>query len=270
MSVGGFERTYILRVPKAYDATKPLPLVIALHGWTASATMAEQYMRMGDESEKDGFILVAPDGLGAPQGWNAGFIDLSGKHANEVQFISALIDKVETEVGIDPDRVYVAGHSNGAFLAHLLASQLSTKIAAIAAVAGTIGVPNADGSLKLIPEPIAPISAILIHGKKDAMVQYDSKAMALLHGVGAVESAKWWASHDGCSLTPTEVVSSNGNVITDTYAGGKNGSEVSLVSIVNGVHDWPGGLNREGVESKTGVDAAHLIWMFFEAHPKKH
>jgi polyhydroxybutyrate depolymerase len=90
-----------------------------------------------------------------------------------------------------------------------------------------------------------------------------------LHDVGAMESAKWWATRDGCSITPSETTSPNGNVITDTFSGGKNGTEVTLISIANGVHDWPGGLTRQGPETTTGVNAADLIWDFFVAHPKR-
>jgi polyhydroxybutyrate depolymerase len=265
---GGIDRSYILRVPRTYDATKPLPLVIVLHGWTSNARSAEIGTHMAEESEKNGFVMVAPDGLGSPQGWNAGFIDLSGKAQDDVQFINALIDKVESEVGVDVDRVYVAGHSNGAFMAHFLAARLSSRLAAVAAVAGTVGVPDRDGGFKTIPEPSDPVSVLLIHGRKDPMVQYDSKSVALLHDVGALDSAKWWAKRDGCSLTPAETTSLNGNVVTDTFSGGKNGAEVTLISIANGVHDWPGGIGRDGPETTTGVNASDLIWDFFKAHPK--
>jgi len=270
MTVGGFDRSYILRVPRAYDGTKPLPLVIVLHGWTASARIAEQATHMGEESDKEGFVMVAPDGVGSPQGWNAGFINLSGKQVDDVKFIDALLDKVESEVGIDTDRVFVAGHSNGAFLANLLAARLSTRVAAIASVAGTVGVPSKDGGFKIIDPAVGPVSVMLIHGKMDRMVQYASTDVALLHGVGAMESAKWWAKQDGCSLTPTESKSPNGYVVTDTFPGGKNGTEVTLVSISNGTHDWPGGISRDGPETKTGVNAASLIWDFFKSHPKVH
>ncbi|AIE87169.1 phospholipase/carboxylesterase [Fimbriimonas ginsengisoli Gsoil 348] len=261
-------RHYILRVPRAYDATRRLPLVVLLHGWTGSAQTFEAYSRMAEKGEKEGFILVTPDGLGQPQGWNVGFLDLSGKHADDVGFVGHVIDQVETEVGVDPDRVYVAGFSNGAMLAHLAGARLSDRIAAIGAVAGTVGLPNADGQ-KAIPAPASPVSAMLIHGKKDSMVAYDKSASALLAGIGAEESAQWWAGQDGCAKTPCQTMSANGNVATETFSGGRLGAEVILVSIANGVHAWPGGLTRPGHESTPDVDAADLLWQFFKSHPKR-
>ncbi len=274
MDSGGIGRSYILRVPKAYDASKPLPLVIVLHGWTASAVLAEAYTGMGAESDREGFIMVAPDGLGSNgmQGWNAGFIDLSGKGADDVAFINSLIDKVVGEVGVDPDRIFIAGHSNGAFMANYLGAKLSKRIAAIGSVAGTVGVPDPEstGGYKMIPQPSEPLSVILIHGKKDPMVQFEKNSQALLHDVPAMDSAKFWAKNDGCVLTPLETKSPNGNVVTTTFPNGKSGTEVTLVAIGNGVHDWPGGLNRRGQETTTGVNAADLIWKFFQTHPKRH
>jgi polyhydroxybutyrate depolymerase len=267
---GGVTRSYILRVPKAYDATRRLPVVVLLHGWTGTAEAAEGYTMMGDKADKEGFFLAVPEGLGEPQGWNVGFLDLSGKHADDVAFVAKVLDQVEKEVGVDPDRVYVAGHSNGAMLAHLVGAKLSNRVAAIGAVAGTIGLPSTSGPPKTIPNPGEPVSAILIHGKADAMVAYEKGASALLGGIGAPDSARWWARQDGCSMTPTRVVSPNGNVITETYSGGKRGTEVTLVSIVNGPHDWPGGYTRDGHrETLTGVGAADLLWSFFEKHPKR-
>lgn len=268
MKAGNTNRRYILRVPKAYNATKPLPLVVVLHGWTASAKLAEVYTGMAEGAEQNGYIAVFPDGLGQMQGWNAGFIDLTGLKPDDVGFIDSLLDEVQKKVGVDKDRVYVAGHSNGAFMSHLLASRLSDRIAAIGAVAGTIGVPGSAGPLT-IPDPKGPVSAILIHGKKDATVAYDESSKALLRGVSAPRSAKWWAERIGASTTPRRTESGGGNVVTELYTGGRNGTEVALVSIANGLHDWPGGVTRNGRESLTGVNATDLIFAFFNSHPKR-
>ncbi len=269
--IGGHTRTYILRVPHPYDALKPLPLVVGLHGLSGTAANFESSSGLASLSESKGFILVSPDGLGSDgfHGWNAGFFNLTGTDVDDVAFVDRLIEKIKTEVGVDSNRIYVAGHSNGAFMAHLLAAKMPTKFAAVACVAGTIGIPDGDGAVKEIPAPAAPISVLLIHGVMDSMVQFDSHSQALLHGVGAMDSAKFWAKCDACLPQPTEIRSVNGNVITHHFAGGKNGTEVELVEILNGGHDWPGGLTRFGIENKTGVRAAELAWNFFESHPKK-
>ncbi len=270
LTSAGIPRSYILRVPRGYDGKKRLPLVVLLHGWTGSAKTSEMSTRMGIKAQQEDFVLAIPDGLGNPQGWNAGFIDLSGKKQDDVAFIDKLIEQVESEVGIDPDRVYVAGHSNGAMMTNLIGAKLSHKVAAIAAVAGSIGVPKKEGGFNSIPEPVGPVSVLLIHGKQDKMVQYESTAQALLHVIGAMDSAKWWAKNNGCKLEPKETTSTNANIITTTFERGKDRTEVSLISILNGTHDWPGGIGLNGVEMATGLNATDVIWDFFKSHPKKH
>lgn len=270
---GGKTRRFILRVPKGYDGAKPVPVVMVLHGWTGSAEAAEQYTRMADKADKEGFVAVFPDGLGNKgwQGWNAGFINLTGINPgpDDVAFLTSVLDQVEKEIVVDRDREFVVGHSNGAFMANLLGSKLSGRLAAIASMAGTVGL----SAEKEIPAPAAPISVMLLHGKMDRMVGYDISAQATLRPIGAVDSAKFWAKADGASPTPTTTKSADGKVVTDRYTGGKNGTEVVLVSVENGTHDWWGGIGRAGdkaVDVPTyGAPVADLVWDFFRTHPKR-
>ncbi|MEZ0327331.1 MAG: PHB depolymerase family esterase [Fimbriimonas sp.] len=253
--VGSLSRKFILRVPKAYDATKPLPLVVLLHGWTSTAARMEQYTKFAQKAEAEGFILAVPEGLGDSQGWNVGWIDLSFKKPDDVGFMTALLDQVEKEVGVDRSRVYFAGHSNGAMLAQLVGSKLGKRVAAVASVAGTVGLPGLSGKPpQTIPDPDNPVSVILLHGKKDVMVAYASDLQALLVGFGAKDTAKWWAKRIGASTEPK--ITNAGDMTTESFTGGRDGTEVVLVSFEEGTHDWP----------STATD---MIWEFFKAHPKK-
>ena len=266
---GSVDRTFAIRVPSAYDATRPLPLVVILHGWTMSGPLAEQYTRMAETAEREGFVLAAPDGLGNLKGWNAGFLDLSGKRADDASFVAEVIDKTEREVGIDLDRVYVAGHSNGAMLANLVGAKLGDRVAAIGVVAGTIGLPQAEGGDKTIPPPTNPVSVMIVHGKRDETVTYEPSMAGLLRGISAPQSARWWAEKIGAGASPSRTVALDGRVVTETWRGGRKGTEVALVSIANGTHAWPGGFTNGGRETETGVDCAELLWKFFRDHPKR-
>jgi polyhydroxybutyrate depolymerase len=269
ISEGADTRSFIVDVPSPYDAKKPIPVVVVLHGWTATAALAEVYTEMKREAESQGFIAVFPDGIG--KGWNAGFINLTGRKGaepNDVKFISDVLDHLEKEFNIDRAREYVCGHSNGAFMTNYIGAKLSGRLAAIGSVAGTIG-----SKTENIPDPDSPISVILIHGKRDNMVAYKVGDKALYTGVGAEESAEWWAQKDGCSPSPTTTTSKDGNVTIERFGGGKGDVEVELVSISNGAHSWPGGWTADANghpmrETSTGVNAADLLWEFFKAHPK--
>lgn len=262
-SCEGRERSYILRIPRTAATGKPLPLVIVLHGWTASGAIAEAYTGMGAKSESAGFVAAFPDGTGPKGrlGWNADFLDLSGQRLDDVAFVDKLIDRIAGETPVDRKRVFVCGHSNGAFLSHDVAARLGSKVRAIAAVAGTIGLDRVKPP-RLIQTPKAPVSVLIIHGMKDPLVPYDRKSKALLGSVSAPESAVFWARVDSAK-GPT-IASFLNTMKIEEWRGGKSGTLVRLVSLKNGTHDWPGGPRAGGKETASGANAADLIWSFFE------
>ncbi len=265
--VDGLSRTYIIRVPPAASQATSLPVVVVLHGFTASGSLAEIYTRMAEEGDRRGYVTVFPDGLGTQRGWNAGFIDLSGQRPNDVKFIDTVLDEVQRELPIDPHREYLAGHSNGAFLTHYIGAKRAERFAAIGVVAGTVGL-SMNSPQSHIPNESGPLSVMIIHGQKDRIVGYETSAKALMSGVSAPDSALWWAKQDRCNLTPQVSSDPTGNVVTTTYSHGTASTDVCLVSIKNGTHAWPGGFSELGLETLTKVNAASLLFSFFETHVK--
>jgi polyhydroxybutyrate depolymerase len=261
--IAGKKRDYILRVPKGYDHKKPTPMVVALHGLTGEMSGFERVTAIGEKADQENFIVVIPNGLPEKfRGWNADFFKMAGDK-DDVPFLEEVMNRTEKEFNIDRKREFLFGHSNGAMMAYYVGAKLSDRLAAVAGIAGTIGIPS-NGTNLTIPEPKGPISVLLIHGQKDAVVAYKPTDKAMLRPIGAVESAQWWAKRNGCPEVPAEQKVSD--VATRVnYGKGKNGVVVSLISCMNGTHDVPGGLG----ESVSGINAVNQIWEFFKANPKK-
>lgn len=85
MVVDGISRSFRLRVPRSYDAARPAPLVMAFHAYYETSYDFERITRFSDVAEKEGFLVVYPQGFGdinaeaagddgAPgwQSWNGG------------------------------------------------------------------------------------------------------------------------------------------------------------------------------------------------------
>lgn len=68
---------------------------------------------------------------------------------------------------VDPDRIYVFGHSNGGFMAYWLACELSDEVTAIAVLAGSDYPTDADC------QPSRPVSVLHLHGDDDELVFYE-------------------------------------------------------------------------------------------------
>ena len=92
---------------------------------------------------------------------------------------------------------------------------------------------------------------------------------------GVEDSIRTWVKLDGCDKTATiDVLSKEGDdmkVTRRTYAGGKDGAEVVLVTIEGGGHTWPGQAPPLGFmgRSAMNISANDLMWEFFRKHPMK-
>jgi polyhydroxybutyrate depolymerase len=256
----GIERTYLLHVPPSYNGRTSVPLVIMLHGATQTSFDAHSHSGFTSKSDKESFIVVYPEGIG--QSWNGpfGVGEAYENNIDDVGFIRELINRLEQKYNIDPNRIYVAGFSNGAMMAYRLAAELSDKIAAIAPVAGSIGGKyNESTPLQIIADPMHPVAVIIFHGTSDTEVDYYGIMPSISVGntpLSVAKSVAFWVSHDGCSANPQNETSSDGNTIKSVYTGGTNSTEVVLYTLVGGTHEWP-------------ATATEIIWDFFVNHPKQ-
>ncbi|MBS1700886.1 MAG: hypothetical protein JST12_04435 [Armatimonadetes bacterium] len=269
VTINGTEREYILRIPKGYKPGTRTPVVIALHGLSGNMNYFSSVTGIEDVADQEGFICAIPNGLSTNmRGWNTGFFAMAGT-TSDTDFITKILDNIDTEFTTDKKREYVFGHSNGAMMAYYLGGLMSDRLAAVAGIAGTIGIPKATTSIKEVPVPKNPISVLMIHGEKDPMVAYKPGAQSLLQCTGAEDGAKWWAQQDGCNPTPTVTDFVKDYATLTDYKNGKSGTEVRLISTLNGTHEIPGAHLANGRETASGVDAIKEIWAFFKSHPKK-
>ena len=73
-TVGEAGRYTLLRMPGGHDYSKPLPLVVSLHGFSGSGQSNAEYMHLFDSIHENEHLLLYPDGtqnwLGQKR-WNA-------------------------------------------------------------------------------------------------------------------------------------------------------------------------------------------------------
>ncbi|MEO7094385.1 MAG: alpha/beta fold hydrolase, partial [Polyangiales bacterium] len=134
-------RPYDAKVPSGYDKTKPTPLVILLHGYGASGAIQEGYFKLGAVADEKTFLLATPDGTLDGSGkrfWDASdaCCNFTKTKVDDVAYVAAIIDDMSAKYNVDPKRVYLVGHSNGGFMSHRAACELSPRIAAIVSLAG--------------------------------------------------------------------------------------------------------------------------------------
>jgi polyhydroxybutyrate depolymerase len=204
-----------------------------------------------------GFVVAYPEGLGGS--WNAGQCcgESARSNVDDVAFARAVIDRLSMEYCLDPRRVFSTGMSNGGFLSHRLACELSDRIAAIAPVAGVLGIPTCA--------PRRPVPVFHFHGTLDGLVPYNGGGLLNFNSVA--DTLRGWAQRDGCGAMPMEFLR-RGIVHCDRWPGCRQGAEVQLCTVDGGGHTWPGAfpIPLFGVTARE-VSASELMVEFFERHP---
>ncbi|MCW3055988.1 MAG: phospholipase/carboxylesterase [Chthonomonadales bacterium] len=259
----GVLRQYRLHVPTGHNANQAMPLVLMLHGRGGNGKGFEQTTGMSEVADKENFLVAYPYAVGKPPAWTSG-LNEDLNNGDDIGFLKALINKLESAYKIDPHRIYCAGFSSGATMSEVVGAKLSEKVAAIGVVEGYIGTEQ-NGHHHIVPNPAVPVSLIEFHGKLDQTTPYNGGHNPYLpNGVvlPVSKSIDFWVNHDGCDTTPNVQNMDNGTIERDAYRSGKQGTEVVFFSLAQGKHQWP-------TPSVIGISASNHIWEFFKAHPKQ-
>lgn len=151
-------RPYWYRIPRKIKASDPPALILFLHGTGGSHGWAFWNYRLADGNFRKDDILVSPDGLSP--GRNGTFNFMQGKKDGDQ--LAGLITRFQEEFPIG--RVYVYGHSQGAFFTYWFAGEYPELVDGIIAHAGNVLQVQHP---KLAKEKIA---VAILHGEADAVV----------------------------------------------------------------------------------------------------
>ncbi|MDK8796622.1 PHB depolymerase family esterase [Corynebacterium sp. MSK044] len=215
--------SYHCSVPSTAHNGEPLPLIVGIHG---KGDNGYDFL-IGTNLGVANAVVVTPTGQGLA--WSPAPYAITTVE-QDTALIEAIIADISSAYSIDPQRVYLAGFSNGGGLVAVLATNNPDKYAGAATVAGAIR-SSADelaaGS---------PIDYLNIHGTWDDVVPYAGENRG---GGGVIQPARDVA----------------------TAFAERNGDQARTAHIpVEGMgHEWPAGIWARS----RGIDVTEIILDFF-------
>ncbi len=247
---GGVTWHYILHVPYSYQQGNAVALILNFHGYGSNSQQEENLTGMSAKADREGFIVVYPDGLN--NAWHDG---PGADGAADQQFIRDLIAALESQYTIDPKRIYATGISNGGGMANRVGCDMADVFAAIAPDSGTYKDCN----------PARPMPVLAFHGLDDHIVPHAGGAPKAMEPP-VEEWAASWGTRNRCSATPNITTPVDG-VTVRTWSGCKSNADVILYTLVNHGHSWPGSPVMPKAITSQAVNATDVMWEFFKAHP---
>ena len=189
LEIGG-DRPATLMLPSGHEG--PLPLILALHGYTSSAEWFDTYTGLAARVP-EGFALILAQGETDTEDdtyWNATdwcCAFRADPPADDVAYLTSLIEEARQHT--DVSRVIAMGHSNGGFMSYRLACE--ERVDVVVSLAGTSYV-NPD-----LCETDRAVSVLHIHGDADEVVRFGPTE----NHSGAEQELARWAERAGCSAT---------------------------------------------------------------------
>jgi poly(3-hydroxybutyrate) depolymerase len=248
----GNARYYTIDVPANYNNNKsdPWPLILDFHGANRDAANQYNNSQYFAESRGDDYIVVYPEGMDGK--WESASYAVKG--ADDVQFISDLLDQLDNNYCINSDRVYASGKSNGGGFVDLLAcSDLGDSFAAFAMASAALYSDNyyKDKSVDGCPKSRAILES---HGGEDSTVPYTGQSSRKGTGGKSPDIPDWlgwWARRDGCKKHDDPVLDNkhDGYNITSYSCGGFD-DVVQGYYIPDLNHCWP---SADGNNSDSGA-----------------
>lgn len=261
-------RRYRIHLPENYPVSNddPRPLLLTFNGQFQSTASIENLTRFSNPEFNPNAIVVYAEGI--INQWLGDAAAPPSSYINDVQFVSDVLDDVESKLCIDTKRVYGAGLSNGGGLTGLLACNLSVggRFAALAGVSAAYYRDNEltepifganCGSGEYADLPVGDGNRrtpyLEIHGEEDVVIDYDGDNtpdpstyplpvfLSRIAGLNGCNADSTWPGVPGIigvEANATQILN-NGNITK--YRWTCNGNEdVVLHLTVKGLgHGWP-------------------------------
>jgi pimeloyl-ACP methyl ester carboxylesterase len=185
---------YTLFVPSTYDAQKPMPLIVDLHGLNITPLQQILFDGTTDFAERYGFIVLAPMGFNVSSWWGsrAGTpVDTAAvKPGADVRYSNTELAEIDTmtllksirqQYAVDSERIYLMGHSMGGAGTYYLGGKYNEIWAGLAPISGAGGITEGTA------ERYKSLPMLIMHGARDSIVPAANsrRAVAALQAVGA-------------------------------------------------------------------------------------
>jgi polyhydroxybutyrate depolymerase len=274
----GVVRTFVRFTPNSVLLKgKPAPVVFALHGGKSTAAQLQSYLGMNAVAEKEGFIVVYPQGV--DNAWNdgrngVGTANTKITNIDDVGFLSALADALIAQGVADSRRLYLTGLSNGGFMAVNLACGGQSKFAAFATVISSLPVAAQPACKPSRPTPI-----MMINGSEDQLIRFDGQPgkLGISGNLPPMDVAKHFAGLAGCTTSadtqwPVRDGADKTSIQQRVWSGCAANTGVEFFTVMGGGHQAPtthkasGGVLLDmflGPRSKN-LDTAEALWSFFK------
>lgn len=152
LNVDGITREYYVHVPQSYNSKTPIPVVFMLHGSGGNGEKFYNISGWKEVGEAENILTIFPSSLQYPcvlddgekkrnaEKWNHYELVLcdGSTKADDVKFLSQVIDDVKQKFTVDEKRIYFVGFSNGGEMTARTAIELSDRLAAVASASGAL------------------------------------------------------------------------------------------------------------------------------------
>lgn len=176
----GEEMKYSLYVSSKVDPNVPAPLIVALHGMGGDSNFIVRG-KLVDLAEERGYIVVGPMGYNVTGWYGSPVIVMGGGEPKPANLngmseldVMTVMEIARSQFNIDPNRIYLMGHSMGGAGAIYLGQKHAEKWAAAAAIAPAAFMMQARAKQVLAPYKEEGIPLMITEGSIDNVVPPDS------------------------------------------------------------------------------------------------